>query len=75
MERIKIHALKQSLEETRRLCPDAVNREILDKIENAIRNIPAKYLRITKMYETVMRIKKETIQPTHKYPTLQTVKE
>lgn len=59
MERVKIHQLKKAIEEARESCPNPISRDALDRIMKSVLVCPPQFLRITKMYDSVMKIKNE----------------
>lgn len=65
MERIKITELKKAIETARESCPDPISRDALDRIMKSVQVCPPQFLRITKMYDSVMKIKKERKTPTN----------
>lgn len=63
MERVKIHQLKRAIEETRENCPEPIQKDYLDRLKMSILTCPTEFLRITKMYEEVMKIRRRHEHP------------
>jgi len=62
MEKVKIHTLKREIEEARENCTNPVTRDALDRIMKSVQVCPAQFLRITKMYEEVLKIRNSNRQ-------------
>lgn len=60
MERVKLSQLKKAIEETREGCPNPIDRDALDRLMRSILVCPPQFLRITKMYDSVMRIRRQS---------------
>jgi hypothetical protein len=63
MERIKLSDLKKAIGETRKECENPIDRDALDRLKRSVLYCPPQFLRITKMYDVVMKIKKQSKQP------------
>lgn len=75
MERVKIHQLKKAIEETRESCPNPIDKDALDRIMKSVLVCPPQFLRITKMYDSVMKIKRESKSPDAKLSVIQNFQE
>jgi len=59
MEKVKLSELKKAIETTREGCTNPISRDALDRIMKSVLVTPPQFLRITKMYDSVMKIKRE----------------
>jgi len=57
VERVKISEVKQAIATAKSRVKDSSTIAELDKMQRAIIQTPPQYLRLTKMYETAIKIK------------------
>lgn len=58
MERIKVRELREAIAQAKAEVTDPIDKDMLWKLELVVKTSPAEFLRVTKMYESVNRIRK-----------------